>query len=53
MSRQFNPHRNISKKYDVEEGYTILRAVKLANTEYELYEELVRPYHAFTESGRQ
>ena len=53
ISRQFKPHRDISKKYDVEEGYTILRSAKLVNTEYELYEELVRPYNAFTESCRQ
>ena len=50
---QFNPHRDISKKDDVEEGYTILRSAKLANSEYKLYEELARPYHAFTENGRQ
>ena len=37
----------------MEEGYTILRSAKLVNTEYELYEELVRPYHAFTQSCRQ
>ena len=51
--RKSNPHRYISKKYDVEEGYTILRSAKLVNNEYKLYIELVRPYHAFTESGRQ
>ena len=37
----------------MEEGYTILRSAKLVNNEYKLYKELVRPYHAFTESGRQ
>ena len=37
----------------MEEGYTILRSAKLVNNEYKLYIELVRPYHAFTESGRQ
>ena len=37
----------------MEEGYTILRSAKLANSEYKLYEELARPYHAFTENGRQ
>ncbi|PFX19291.1 hypothetical protein AWC38_SpisGene16304 [Stylophora pistillata] len=46
-------HRDISKKGNVEEGYTILRSAKLVNNEYQLYEELVEPYHAFTENGQQ
>lgn len=51
--RQFNPYRDTSKKYDVEEGYKILKRAKLVNAEYQLYEELVSPHHVFTKNGRQ
>lgn len=51
--QQFNAYRDIAKTYDVAEGYAILRRAKLVYAEYQLYEELVSPYHAFTKKGRQ
>ena len=39
--------------YGVAERYAILRRAKLVSAEYQLYEELVSSYHAFTKKGRQ
>ena len=51
--RQFNAYRDMAKTYDVAEGYAILRQARIVNAEYQMYEELVSPYHAFTKKGRQ
>lgn len=49
---QFNPFRNISRMYDVEEGYEIIRQAKLVKTKYALHQELVIPHCDFTKNGR-
>ena len=48
---QFNPFRNISRMYDVEEGYEIIRQAKLVKTKYALHQELVIPHCDFTKNG--